>query len=104
MGALAPADRRDALDLRQARALGRTAADRPSRSGDERRGIRPPAFGRARLWADRGALYAHGRPRRRRRAEALAAAARRDRRGNPEPAESAELRRRARRDAPPGAP
>ena len=75
-----PAGRRDALDLRQARAVGRPAADRPSRPGDGRRRVRPPAGGRAGLRPDRGPLSAHRRPRRRGALKRAAAAAGMDRR------------------------
>ena len=102
MGALAPADRRDALDLRQARALGRPPSDRPSRPGHGRGRTRPPARRRAGLWPDRRPLSAHGRARGRGRAEAAAPPARMDRRRDARETEAAGLRRGAGSDAPAG--
>ena len=68
----APADRRDAVDFRQAGAVGRKAADGPSRPGDGRRGTRQDAGGRAGLQPDGRALPAHPRQGGPRRAGAAA--------------------------------
>ncbi len=99
LGALAAAGRRDALDFRQARTVGRPPADRPSRPGDGRGGTGQAAVGRAGLWPHRRPLSAHRRARRRRRAEAPAAPAGMDRRRDASQARAAGLRRGARRDA-----
>src|SRR5271156_3048609 len=101
MGPLATADRRDALDFRQTRVVGRPAPDGPSRQGDDSGGTRSTPIGRAGLRTDGWPLSADSRPRRGGRAPAPAATAGMGERKDPERFEIAERRASARRDAPP---